>query len=184
MLIIFKQIYLSHRCDLTYTISPSQSGPGSNSNEGVLHIELDPHCWMPFSVISRTPLFGGILHQLGPPLLQRHPVDSRPLSTGLKYFKACRQDIVAIFEIPRYLLGWIWRSSISYCTRKYLIPPTTLCAGGGDIWFSDWSKVLYSDQKTQFRFLCLMAYQPSWIIEYCCRWLTYHQNNGLTQREY
>ena len=54
MLIIFKQIYLTHRWDHKNTI-PGQSRAGSNGNEGVLHIprapELEPHYQMLLSII-------------------------------------------------------------------------------------------------------------------------------------
>ena len=43
---------------LTDTNPPGQSGPGSNGNEGVLHIpkapKLETHHLMQFSVLSRT----------------------------------------------------------------------------------------------------------------------------------
>ena len=52
------------RIDLDETLTDittlSQSGPGSNDNERVLHIqvqEVEPHHRMQFSVISKTPLF-------------------------------------------------------------------------------------------------------------------------------
>ena len=37
MLIVFKQIYLTHRWTLTGTTTPSKSEPGSNGNERVYH---------------------------------------------------------------------------------------------------------------------------------------------------
>ena len=35
---MIKQFYLTHSCDPIGTTTPSQSGPGSNGNKGVLHI--------------------------------------------------------------------------------------------------------------------------------------------------
>ena len=58
---IFKQIYLTRSWDC----NPEENEPGSNSNKEA-HIpqisrELEPYYQMQFSVIPRTPLFGGAL---------------------------------------------------------------------------------------------------------------------------
>ena len=59
---------------LTGTITPDQSGPGSNGDEGALHIpQIKPHYQMQFSVIPRTNLWGRSLNSYSQHILS--PVD-------------------------------------------------------------------------------------------------------------
>ena len=65
MLSIFKQVYLTYEI-LTSTITPGQSGPGSNGNKGILSRapEVEPYYFMQFNVISRRQ-YMSVLYGLG-----------------------------------------------------------------------------------------------------------------------